>query len=497
MVVSMELAAAFVRATGERLLSAERLVLSLPQLFRGDLVDCDLVYRTSTRFFAVVCRLSASEQGTKPRARLQFWCARAGGIITTLSALSEDERTVFLARLERCDLKRKGVTPPELFEALDQLITEAGASADRARIENPRPTLRMDVGGQGWEGVVYNQVQQTLFVPGNIAPPTGDEFTVALRVPGTDRPVEVKARVSEVRSPGESQPGTPAGFTLLLRIPPPFLAAALVRAQTAEPRIAFRRASPRYAIKAPVKVIGPPPPPFTGNRSPEEEAADTEPLPLARIEYLTEQELAADYVSNLSQGGAYVRTAQPRAVGSRLMLEMKLPGGVNLKAPATVVFAKENGMGVKFALDPAGEATLSAIIARISARPRRALVVDDDGTVRRMLTDALEARGFEVLTASDGTSGMQIVAEEILTLDLLVTDLKMPRLNGEAFVRTIRQAGGERELAIVVITSSPEEGMEKQLEAVGVDTVLDKALGPELIAQASDAVLERKRQTRE
>jgi CheY-like chemotaxis protein len=493
MVVSIELAAAFERAVGERLLVAERLVLSLPQLFRGSLIDCDLCYRTTTRFFAVVCRLSAADQGAETRARLQFWCARAGGVTTTLSTLSEDERAVFSARLERCDLTRMRVVPSELFEALDRLVTGAGAPPERARVDYPRPTLCMDVGGRGWEGVLFDQSQQTLFIPGNIAPPTGDEFAVALRVPGAERPVEVKARVNEVRSPEESRPGTPAGFTLLMQAPAPPLVAALVRAQSLEPDAASRRTAPRYALKAPVKVIIPPAPEAGGAGLPEAAAQPAAPLPLARIEYATDRELAADYVANLSQGGAYVHTAQPRAIGTRVMLEMLLPGGVQLEAPATVVFAREDGMGVKFELDPAGNETLSAVIARISARPRRALVVDDDGMVRRMLADALGARGFEVLTASDGASGLQIVVEEVLTLDLLITDLKMPNLDGETFVRTIRQAGGESELAIVVITGSPEPGMEKRLETTGADTVLDKALGPELIAQASDAVLERKR----
>jgi CheY-like chemotaxis protein len=483
---------------GERLLSAERLILSLPQLFRGLLADCDLVYRTSTGFLAVVARLAAGDQGPAARARLHFWCARAGGITTDLSTLGEDERSVFAARLERCDLKLLGVAPQELFEALDGVVTGAGAPADRVRLTYPRPTLSMDVGGQGWQGVVYHRSRQALFIPGNIAPPVGDELALALRVPGADRPMEARARVSEVRTPEEFVPGAPAGFTLLLQSPAPALAAALERVQGADPQADVKmRTAPRYSLNAPVKVIVPLPAPAPARRAPvQEEPPAVAPLPLARIEYATDHELAADYVANLSQGGAFVRTAQPPPVGSHVMLEMQLPGGVSLRAPATVVVASEAGMGVKFELDAAGNETLSSVIARISARPRRALVVDDDGMVRRMLADALQARGFEVLTAGDGAAGLQIIAEEVLTLDLLITDLRMPNLNGEAFIRTIRQAGGESELAIVVVTGNPEQGMEKRLETTGADTVLDKALGPELIAQAADAVLERKRLAR-
>ncbi len=217
----------------------------------------------------------------------------------------------------------------------------------------------------------------------------------------------------------------------------------------------------------------------------------------ARIEYASEQELASDYVENLSQGGAFVRTHGPSPVGTRLKLEMRLPGGVELAAPATVVFLHPYGMGVKFDLDAQGQAKLAAVIARISARPRRALVVDDDGLVRRMMSDALQGRGFEVLTATDGEEGLRTLSEELLALDILITDLRMPGMDGEAFVRTIRQAGGEVDLAIVAVTGNLEPELERRLEAAGADAVLDKSLGPELIAQAADAVLERKRMASE
>ena len=62
-------------------------------------------------------------------------------------------------------------------------------------------------------------------------------------------------------------------------------------------------------------------------------------------------------------------------------------------------------MGVRFTLDAENDAVLSAAIAQISARPRRALVVDDDALLRRMLADALAQRGFEVLTAATATRG--------------------------------------------------------------------------------------------
>jgi CheY-like chemotaxis protein len=135
-------------------------------------------------------------------------------------------------------------------------------------------------------------------------------------------------------------------------------------------------------------------------------------------------------------------------------------------------------------------------VARTAARPRRALVVDDDALSRQMLTDALQQTGFDVLCAEDGDSALRVLSEELLSLDLLVADLRMPGMDGERLLDTIRRAGGEADLPIVVVSGRLEDGLQARLEGQGADAVLGKELGPRLIAQAVGAVLERRRAAR-
>ncbi len=468
---TVELAAAFDRAVGERLIAAERLVLTLPELFHGTLRECDLAYRLASRFFVVVARVESASQA---RGRLEFWCARAGSRYLSPSALSEHDRSAFYLYMGECDLKRISVPTGELAEAVGQMITEAGAPATRKRPAVGLPVLVIDVEGPGWKGVEYSPSEQTLFVPGVVTPPAGDEMMLSLRFHGVARPLETRAQVAAVRTLGEADVGAPAGFTLRFISPPQPLVSALGGAKANKP---LRRSAPRYPVRAPVRI--------------EAEEAPTEST--VRIEYATEQELAADYVDNLSQGGAFVRTARPQPVGSSLILEMRLPAGIELRAKANVVYLNAIGMGVKFELDDDAQETLAGVIARISARPRRALVVDDDALARRMLADALIERGFEVLSANDGAEGLRILTEELLALDILVTDLQMPKMDGETFIKAIRSTGGENELTIVAVSGRLENGMEARLETAGADAVLEKELGPVLIAQAADAALERKR----
>lgn len=481
----LDYACVFVRASGDRLLAAERLVCGLPHLLGGALVELDLAYRVSSRYLVAVLHLDASALDDRLRDRLVFWVARAGGRASPLGGMAPEERRTFDEHLALCEQRVEGLGAGDLFERSARLFTEVGAPPTRRRNPADRPMMTIDVTGHGVEGIGYEPDRRELFVAAPMAPPEGDELLVVFRLPGAERPLGVKTRVVMVRTTASASPGQPAGFALA--IPPGAAAVHEALAAQVPATSTETRAAPRFAVKAPVKVLVPAPPGGAPAGAPPARAV---------IEYATDQELEADFIENLSQGGAFIRSTHPQPVGAAVALGFRLPNGAEIEAQAVVAFASAGGMGVRFTLDAEGEAALQAAIAHISARTRRALVVDDDALVRRMIADALADRGFEVLTATDGQDGLRVLSEELLALDLLVTDVFMPSMGGEAFVQMIRQTGGESDLAIVVITGKMEPGLEHRLGGAGADAVLDKALGPDLLAQAADAVLERKRVAR-
>lgn len=468
-------ACVFVRADGARLADVERLVVALPRLLEGALARCDLAFDAASRFLAVTARLAAEGATPGRRARLTFWSARAGGWCAPLATVPAGEAARLRGMVERCDLLHPGVAPEDLFDAAGRFFTAAGAPRDRRRDPAAEPVLAMDLGGPGREGIHYQPEGRLLFVAAPVAPPAGDLIALAIRLAGVPRPVEARAVVVEVRRPEEASPGTPAGYTLGLEAVPPALEQAL---RACRPQRPGGRAAPRFAgAGSPVRVVATPSRPAPPSGAPPADPADP----------------SAGRLQDLSQGGAFVRTPHPLPVGSPLELELRLPSGAELTARADVAHVSGSGMGVRFALDPAAEAVLASAMAALSARPRRALLVDDDALVRRMLGDAFTARGFEVLTAADATDGLRTLAHELLALDLLVTDVRMPGVDGEELVRRIRQVGGEADLAIVVVSARLEGGLEARLAAAGADAVLDKAMGPEAVAEAADAALERKR----
>ncbi len=68
----------------------------------------------------------------------------------------------------------------------------------------------------------------------------------------------------------------------------------------------------------------------------------------------------------------------------------------------------------------------------------RILVVDDNPTIRSMLTDWLSAE-YEVLSASDGMECLEILEKEHGNVDLVISDINMPRMNGFETIRQVRK----------------------------------------------------------
>src|SRR5687768_12238426 len=84
-----------------------------------------------------------------------------------------------------------------------------------------------------------------------------------------------------------------------------------------------------------------------------------------------------------------------------------------------------------------------------------ALVVDDDVVLRSTLAELLVEEGFTpVWQASNGFSGLRLAVEHRPQLVLL--DLILPELSGVEVLRELRCAPGARDMAIVVITGTPE-----------------------------------------
>ena len=109
----------------------------------------------------------------------------------------------------------------------------------------------------------------------------------------------------------------------------------------------------------------------------------------------------------------------------------------------------------------------------------RVLVVDDDSQMLRAVTNALSARGYEVVTAASGERALSVAAEE--ELDLVLLDLGLPGIEGHEVIQRLRAWS---ELPVIVI--SVRDGQEDKVAALdaGADDFVTKPFGmKELLAR--------------
>jgi two-component system chemotaxis response regulator CheY len=103
------------------------------------------------------------------------------------------------------------------------------------------------------------------------------------------------------------------------------------------------------------------------------------------------------------------------------------------------------------------------------------LVVDDSPVVKKIVTTTLAKKGFEVKEALDGVSALEILLSE--RIDLVITDLNMPKMDGLQLTREIRKNPTYKRIPVIMLTTNPSEE-QKALEA-GANLYLKKPVTSE------------------
>jgi CheY-like chemotaxis protein len=103
--------------------------------------------------------------------------------------------------------------------------------------------------------------------------------------------------------------------------------------------------------------------------------------------------------------------------------------------------------------------------------PHKILVVDDSDDTREMMAKLLELEAFTVVTAEDGSAGLDIAGAELP--DLIITDINMPNLNGIEMIKQLRKRAGFGKVPIMAITAYGNGVAKEALEA-GADRAATK-----------------------
>ena len=115
----------------------------------------------------------------------------------------------------------------------------------------------------------------------------------------------------------------------------------------------------------------------------------------------------------------------------------------------------------------------------------RVMVVDDSLTMRKVLSRLLEREGFEVIVAKDGIDAMQMLLD--VTPDAILTDIEMPRMDGFALARNIRDDARTASTPLIMISSRTADKHQNLAKEIGVDAFFGKPVqDDELISKVKE-----------
>lgn len=97
--------------------------------------------------------------------------------------------------------------------------------------------------------------------------------------------------------------------------------------------------------------------------------------------------------------------------------------------------------------------------------PRTALAVDDAMTMRKMVAFTLRGAGFEVIEAANGAEGLRQLGSK--PVDLIITDVNMPVMDGIEFTRQARAALRGRPVPILILTTESDQSKKAEARAAG------------------------------
>ena len=114
------------------------------------------------------------------------------------------------------------------------------------------------------------------------------------------------------------------------------------------------------------------------------------------------------------------------------------------------------------------------------------MVVDDSVAMRRMLKNLVSATGYQVVVARDGQEAIDILHQKRKQIDLVISDVEMPRLNGFELLNKIRTNSSWRDIPVAIVTSRAGDRHRMQGMQLGANAYLGKPVQPqELLATLS------------
>ena len=103
---------------------------------------------------------------------------------------------------------------------------------------------------------------------------------------------------------------------------------------------------------------------------------------------------------------------------------------------------------------------------RANGMARNVLVVDDESLIRQIISIILKSAGYKVVEAVSGNDALSKITGR--NFGLVITDLRMPGMDGIEFIRQLRSESAYKRVPIIMLTSEFSDFKKKEAEIAGV-----------------------------
>ena len=115
------------------------------------------------------------------------------------------------------------------------------------------------------------------------------------------------------------------------------------------------------------------------------------------------------------------------------------------------------------------------------------LAVDDSTSIRQMVAFTLKGAGYDVIEAADGQEGLEKAKSK--TINLILTDQNMPRMDGLTLVKTLRGLPQYKTTPMLMLTTESSDAMKAQGKAAGATGWLVKPFDPDKLLEVVSKVI--------
>lgn len=122
---------------------------------------------------------------------------------------------------------------------------------------------------------------------------------------------------------------------------------------------------------------------------------------------------------------------------------------------------------------------------------KKILIVDDDLTLRRILHNSLEQRGYQVISVGSGKDALARFSQDVP--DIIVSDVSMPEMDGFEFCRQLRSQPSGKLIPFIFLSAKNELNDRVQGHTIGADNYLTKPFEMKELLANIEALIERSR----